>query len=62
MKYAPADKKGRKPYVVEFTEWGRPKRRVVYAESLAEAKYQASGRVKYSYVTAARRATPEDVA
>lgn len=61
-KYAPANENGEKPYVVERSGWGRKRTKVVYAATVADAKYRAFGRLGTGeYITGCRRATPEDM-
>lgn len=62
-KYAPANERGEKPYVVEQSGWGRKRSKVAYGKTPAEAKYRAFGRQGVGeYITGCRRATPEDLA
>lgn len=60
MRYAPADEKGFKPWVVTRMEWGRTTCHLEWAESAAQAAYQNRGRQR-NVSAHARRATPEDV-
>lgn len=63
MKYAPANERGDKPYVVELNDWGRTRTKVVYAKNPTEARREAKGRGHVGlYVVSTRRATPEDLA
>lgn len=58
-RYAPAREDGTKPYVVTFNRWGRPTERLVYVEKRIDARDAAiDPRI---YMTALRRASPEDV-
>lgn len=59
-KYAPAREDGLKPYHVTLREWGRESTRIEWADTAAQAEYQAKGRMRYVYAKA-RRATPADV-
>lgn len=59
-KYAPARKDGLKPWHVTVREWGRPRERIEWADSRAQAEYQVKGRLRYVSAKA-RRATPDDM-
>lgn len=61
MKYAPANDKGEKPYLVEQSGWGKRRTRVVYAPNPAAAKHRAFGRQGGEGKTGCRRATPDDL-
>lgn len=63
MKYAPPNKVGEKPYVVEFMDWGREYSRLVFAKDATDARWKVMGRPSVGrYHRKTRRARPDDVA
>jgi hypothetical protein len=60
-KYAPPREDGLKPWLVVISSFGSKMERIIYAETRAQAEYDAKGRMRHTYAHG-RRATPEDVA
>jgi len=63
-KYAPANDKGEKPYVIVQSGWGRHRVKIAYGKTLTDAKWRAFGRQgtgEYIVHGECRRATPEDM-